>query len=219
MKFPISLFLFCFVLACQPAAQDQKENVSTPMPNKEENKVVLEGATKVIVDDKSQYTDAFLNKLKNAPGIKQVELIEEVMILDGKDTVTFATVPAVDKEFVLSGTDDQLTVTLTGKRTNLTSVEYTLVLDEVDKRKQIIRGQADLSPFFFLGAESDVDDQSQESYFCTEFSAQKDDCYTSIRIGNIEDSADFPLLAKLIKNCNGEIRDIGLDDFPNLRQK
>ena len=75
-------------------------------------------------------------------------------------------------------------------------------------------GQADIISSFFLGTESDEDVKTGEGYFVTEYIERRaKDCHIHIRLGDDNERA------KIIKNCNGKIRDITLDNFKTLRRK
>jgi hypothetical protein len=89
---------------------------------------------------------------------------------------------------------------------------------EFGKASYNYKGQADLNPRFYFGAETDESSLSGISYLSTEFSDSRDSCYTYIRLGREEDSGPY-LLGNIKKNCNGKIQDIGLDNFPTLIEK
>jgi hypothetical protein len=59
------------------------------------------------------------------------------------------------------------------------------------------------------------------SYGVDEYVDMNEDCYTAIRLGNPENFREgkAQLLGKLIKNCNGKIREIELDNFPTFIEK
>ncbi len=195
---------------------DKKTNGVKEEPN------AIESETKKLADisiaDEAQYSPEFVSQIRSFGGIEQIDLEGNLVILDQKDSIQFPEIPRLNKSYTLKGKEGNLSLSMTVKRVNYTSVEYKIEMNELGKSNKSEMGLAHLSGFFFLGSESDVDDQTEESYFCTEFSVAKDPCHLSIRIGNIEDSPDQALLAKVIKNCNGEIRDIDLDNFPTLRE-
>ncbi|WP_299436109.1 hypothetical protein [uncultured Aquimarina sp.] len=178
-----------------------------------------ESFTEFFFDNEHLYSSTFISKLRSAKRMKKIEFTEDVMILNEEDTVQFPEFPKIDKRSVLTGRKDDLAIALTIKRINYTSIEYRIEMVEFGKSNKMENGIADLGIYFFLGSESDTDQRSNVGYFSTEYSNYKDSCYTKIRIGNIDDSPEKPLLAKIVKNCNGEIKNIDLDNFPNLREK
>jgi hypothetical protein len=122
--------------------------------------------------------------------------------------------PALGEQRVYSGREGDLAVALTVKRVNYTTVAYKIEMVEFGKSSHNQSGQADMVSSFFLGTESDEDVQTGEGYFVTEYIESRDkDCYTHIRLGDDNERA------KIIKTCNGKIRDITLDNFKTLRRK
>ena len=151
--------------------------------------------------------------------MKRVELKKGMMILNLIDSIYFPEVPKLNQRINFTGRKENLAIALTVKRINYTSIEYRLEMVEFGKANKTTNGIADLGVFFFLGSETDKYELTNEGYFSTEYLTEKDSCYLNIRIGNLEDSIDKPLLAKIIKNCNGELMDIDLNNFPTLREK
>lgn len=186
---------------------------------KESNPIVETNTTEMIVDDESKYSEKFYGGLKSYKGMETIELIGGEMILDKKDSISFPEIPTINKMLKFTGRKEDLAIALTLERINYTSIKYELEMVEFGKSSKIENGIADLGSFFFLGSESDTDEIKNINYLSTEFSSEIGSCYTNIRIGNVENSMNKPLLVKLVKNCNGEIRNIDLDNFPALREK
>ncbi len=89
---------------------------------------------------------------------------------------------------------------------------------EFGKTSEKFEGQATIVPIFYWGSESDENPKTGVSYPVAEYlDFQDEECYMSIRLGKDEKSPY--LLGHLIKNCNGEIRDIKLDDFTIFIEK
>ncbi len=233
MKNKLLLFLgVIFFCACQSNTSSNQKDPK-PKPGKEtdlkgtieteETVQVIESETKklaaIFIEDESQYSSEFISKIRSFGGIERVDLKGDLVILDQGDSIQFPQIPKVNERYTLTGKEGDLAIAITVKRINYTSLEYKIEMNEFGKSSKSEIGLAELSPFFFLGSESDMDDRTEESYFCTEFSAVHDSCHLSIRIGNMEDSPEQALLGKLIKNCNDKIRDIDLDNFPTLREK
>jgi hypothetical protein len=170
----------------------------------------------MFIKDSSDYSISFLNAMIES-GMDNVSLVDSFLILGPTDTVTFPQIPTVGKMTVLTAKKGELAIALTIERINQTTIDFKLEMIEFGKASYHYKGQADLSPRFYFGAETDESSLSGISYLSTEFSSSQDSCYTSIRIG-IEDSRPY-LLGKIKKNCNGKIMDIGLDNFPTLVEK
>lgn len=174
--------------------------------------VIIEGKT-------ADYSARFIEGLKSNAGFQKFVLRDSLLIINDEETAVFPGEPETGRLIVLKGKKDLISITLIVKKINYTTVEYKVEIVEPGKKSHIQKGEADISSSFFLGAESDESDTGQ-SYFVTEFSDQRnDDCYTYIRLGYEEETPKARLLGKLIKTCNGSIRDISLDDFPVLTEQ
>ena len=136
-----------------------------------------------------------------------------MLLINGKDTAYFPETPKIGKQIILTGRKGNLAISLTVKRINYTTVDYKIEMVEFGKSSHNSSGQAEIISSFFLGAESNDDEKSGESYFVTEYIDRENDCYTHIRLGDETD------LVKIIKNCNGKIKDITLDNFTTLHRK
>ncbi len=85
---------------------------------------------------------------------------------------------------------------------------------EFGKANHTQTGQADNSSGFFFGPESNIDKQTGVGYFVTEYTDNRaKNCATQIRIGDENE------LAQIIKYCNGNIKDITLENFTTLHKK
>lgn len=171
----------------------------------------------IYVKDSSDYSMSFLNAMKES-GMDNVSLVDSFLILNRTDTVVFPQIPKVGKKTILTAKKDNLAIALRIKRINQTTIDYKIEMVEFGKASYNYKGQADLIPRFYFGAETDESSLSGFSYLSTEFSINQDSCYTYIRLGREENSGKY-LLGKIIKNCNGKIRDIDLDNFPTLIEK
>jgi hypothetical protein len=166
----------------------------------------------IVVKNKADYSDEFMQGLKEL-GYNRIQLIDSLLIIDNKDTVIFSQTPKIGEQRVYTGRQDDLAIALTVKRTNYTTVDYKIEMVEFGKTSHNQNGRADLIPSFFLGAESNEDEQTGDGYFVTQYSDNREnDCYTHIRLG------DEDKIAKIIKNCNGKIKDITLGNFTTLYQ-
>jgi hypothetical protein len=169
-------------------------------------------ATEIIVKNKADYSENFIKGLQKF-GYKKIELIDSFLIIDQKDTVTFSMAQRIGEQIVYTGRQGNLAIALTITRMNYTTIDYKVEMVEFGKANHNESGQADIRSGFFLGAESNDDERTGEAYFVTEYINNKTkDCYTSIRL-----SDDY--LGKIIKDCNGKIKDITLDNFTSLYRK
>lgn len=169
--------------------------------------------TEIVVKNKADYSEKFIQGLKEL-GYKKFELIDSLLIIDNKDTVTFSQTPKIGEQRVYTGKQDNLAIAVTIKRINYTTVDYKIEMVEFGKTSHNQTGQSDIISSFFLGAESNEDERTGEGYFVTEYiDNRENNCYTHIRLGDENE------LAKIIKNCNGKIKDITLDNFTTLHRK
>lgn len=198
------ILLFSTAASCQTTSSDKVDAQSA-------------NNNSMFVKDSSDYSLKFLNELSES-GMKDVSLVDSFMILGERDTISFPKIPKIGKRCVLTAKKGELAIALTIKRVNQTSIDYKIEMVEFGKANFTSEGQADLKPHFYFGSESDENSLTGNSYFSTEFSNNRDSCYTYIRLGREEDSSPY-LLGKINKNCNGEIKDVELGNFPTLIEK
>jgi hypothetical protein len=169
--------------------------------------------TEIVIKNKADYSEHFVKGLKEL-GFQKIELIDSLLIIDNKDTVLFSDTPKIGEARVYTGKQGNLAIAVTVKRSNYTTVDYQIEMVEFGKTSHTQSGQADIISSFFFGPESNINEQTGEGYFVTEYTDNRaDNCATQIRIGDEND------LAKIIKYCNGEIKDITLDNFTTLHKK
>lgn len=171
----------------------------------------------IYIKDSSDYSIHFIKEMKRL-GMHHISLVDSFMIVKQIDTLKFPQTPKIGTETTLTARKDDLAVALHITRVNQTTITYKIEMVEFGKASYNYEGEADLNPHFYLGAETDENSQTGISYLSTQFSDSQDSCYTYIRLGTEDDSGGY-LLGKIVKNCNGTIRDIGLDDFPTLIEK
>ncbi len=174
---------------------------------------------KLILDDTTQYSTTFVQELRVNKQVHTLELHQDTMILNQKDTILFPTIPILNRPIVLTARKDDLAIALTVKRINFTSVAYRIEMVEFGKASKVENGIADLGIFFFLGSEANTDSSTKEGYFATQYGNTNNFCYTYLNFGNLTAHPEKPLLAQLIKNCNGKIQDLNLANFTTLREK
>lgn len=195
-------------------AQVHKNVNSEPVGKKAEKR-----QPEIIVESKSDYSKGFIDGLKEIPHHKKFTLKNNLLIIEDTDTTYFSETPKTGKQFVLTGEKEGLKITVTVKRKNYTTIDYKIDMVGAGELKHSQSGKAEMASEFFIGDESDTSDRSGIGYFSTEFSEiRENDCYTYIRLGYEEETGPY-LLGKLIKNCNGNIHDIDLDNFPMFMEK
>lgn len=209
--------------SCQTKTSDNQKEIksekadliyeSTEQPKLSEE----QNDNSIFIKDSSDYSTNFLKEMKKS-GMKNISLVDSFLILGQTDTVPFPQTPKIGKKTILTAKKDELAIALTIERINQTTINYRLEMVEFGNASFNYDGQAELSPRFHLGAETDESSLSGISYLSTQFSDSQDSCYTYIRLGKEEDSGPY-LLGKLIKNCNGKLRNIDLEDFPTLVEK
>lgn len=169
--------------------------------------------TEIVVKNNAAYSEHFIQGLQEL-GYQKIELIDSLLIIDNKDTVLFSRTPKIGESRVYTGKKGNLAIAVTIKRINYTTVDYRIEMIEFGKANHTQTGQADIISSFFFGPESNINEQTGVGYFVTEYTDNRaNNCATHIRIGDENE------LAKIIKYCNGKIKDITLDNFTTLHQK
>ncbi len=172
----------------------------------------------IVVENKSDYSKKFIEGLKEIP-YKKFALKDNLLIIEDTDTTYFSETPRIGEFITLTGEKKGLKIIINIKRINYTTIDYKIEMFTSGTLKHSQVGQADIASAFFLGDESDTSDKSGVSYYVTEFSElRENDCYTYIRLGYEEGTGSY-LLGKLVKNCNEDIHEIALDNFPTLIEK
>jgi len=207
------------ILNIKSKENKEKQTQKTEIKDKKPITTRPEKLAKLLIDDELQYSKNFISFLRKVNGMEIIEFKGGLMILNQKDSINFPEIPEINKKMVFTGRKQNLTIVLIINRINYTSIEFKLEMVDFGKTSKTETGVADLGGFFFLGSETDTDEITNVSYSSIQYSTTTDSCYTNIRIGNKEDSPEKSLLAKIEKNCNGEIMTINLDNFPNLREK
>lgn len=165
-----------------------------------------------------RYSEKFVNGLVKQP-YDTIVLMEDFMVMGGQDTISFPSIPELNKSVQLVGKKENKAVMIRVLRLNNTSIKYHIELVEFGNSSIEEDGIAELNTSFYLGSEIDISDYSGTAYDATEYTNYKEgDCYTIIRLGYDEDSGGL-MLGKFIKNCNNDIDDITLDYFPTLIEK
>lgn len=202
------IVLFIIVLMIFTNCKNENKTEQTA----KNQQVVSNGNFKI--KNAEDYSADFVEGLKKQ-NLDEVVLEGNSLTIDG-ETIAFPKYPVFGKSTVLVGKKENLTITLTVNRINQTTINYNLTMMENGKGLKKFEGKANISPTFYLGAESDESSISKLMYFVDDYSVMEENCFISIRLGKEEAESGQKLLGKLIKNCNGEFADIDLDNFPNL---
>ncbi len=115
MKTTISyLILFLLILSC-------KTEKIEAQPKKETKKTAT-----VIVKNKADYSQKFINDLEAFKSMGQFELIGNTMLLNTNDTIYFPEQPLFHKKITLTAKKGELAIALHIKRINQVTIEYQL---------------------------------------------------------------------------------------------
>ncbi len=144
---------------------------------------------------------------------KPVEMMPNQIVVDGQP-INFPGVPKRNRLYHFKGSKDNTTYSLDAVRVNYSTVKFLLEITRDGKSAERYEGEADINPAFYLGAESDTDDQSGMSYPSYEFSYLKNACTTYLRIG--EDGGTVK--ARISRDCYEDAQDIVLENSPTLRE-
>lgn len=205
------------MVSCQVNDSEQQETIKANAVEKEEEVPILKTESAIFIKDSNDYSARFLAEIAKSEQ-SAISLIDSLLIIEEKDTITFPQVPKIGKSTVLTARKDDIAIGLTIERINQTTIDYRIEMVEYGMASYKFTGRADLSAKFYLGSEMDESSFSGNAYFSAEFCDDRDTCYTCIRLGTEEGSGQY-LLGKLIKNCNEQKRDIELDNFPTLIEK
>ncbi|MFK8101091.1 MAG: hypothetical protein AB8G15_01150 [Saprospiraceae bacterium] len=175
-----------------------------------EQKITL---SKVTVDDPAYYGENFLEELAKINFVPHYDLRDGFMLLGGKDTVFFPLPIEIEEEKNLVGKKDSFNYRLTIRQINYTTAIFKFQKLQLDSLLVDLSGEAAITPGFFLGDESDEDDETGVSYFANEYTYVTDDCQINIRVG----SDDKQIRAKVNRYCEDKSKNITLAECPTLR--
>lgn len=181
----------------------------------ETGEVVRETRTKIILHDDTKYSAEFLTDLAHLGDIKQIELIDSLLIFEKMDTFRFPLDLPENTWFHFFAIKNGLTYALDLKQVNFTTLSFNLEQRRSGQVVDQLTGKAHLNAGFFLGSESDEDDQTGISYFSNDYYFEDEKCSLNIRLGYDEGLKKV----KLSKTCATGQFDIDLDDCPVLLEK
>lgn len=169
----------------------------------------------VFIEDESKYGKAFIDELVAVNYEQTIKLTDNYMIV-GPDTLIFPDPLPLNTSKVFKADKDNKHYELTITRTNLTNINFKFELS--DNKKKVLHtetGEGVLGSLFFLGAESDEDNRTQEAYDVLEYRSTKDDCFFSARI---ESENVAGQRAKVSFGCSDISKPaIGLEESPVLK--
>jgi hypothetical protein len=161
----------------------------------------------VITKDSTKYSKRFLKSLREQGYGTKFELIDDTIITDNKYRSGFAQFLPEKKDVFLKGQKKGRRYEIKLKRVNYSTISYDFTFTDENGNVIKEKGQADKSPNFMLGSESDEDDNGG-GYFCSEYYSVDNDCL-AVRIG----LRDKKIVAK-IKGCGDKLT---LENSPTLR--
>ncbi len=170
----------------------------------------------VVIKDPTQYSRAFIQKLKAFDYSSHYELRDSMLIIGRLDTAWFPTDLPLEKERILTGVKAGKEYRLAVRRISYTTVSYELKVFRSGKLYSAYKGLADLEPGFFLGAETDEDERTGSAYLSTEYYSRTNHCDLALRIG-INDQSQ--LCARVKAGCADTAKNIALSDCPTLYSK
>ena len=209
--------LFCLLILLGSCKNEKTSTVETEQKTIEtvEEDTIPNLIKKLTIKNPADYDADFIKKLRQQP-FGEVVLDGNLFIEDGQE-MSFSSYPELNEKITLTGKKDNLVITITVMRINQTSIEYNIGMVEIGKSSYEAKGEATISSTFFMGSETDENSHTGMSYGADEYIDSEEDCQTSIRLG--KESENGALLGKLIKNCNGVLRSIDLEDFPTLLEQ
>jgi hypothetical protein len=213
MKQTLYILTFALsLLSCHNRTTESKADTRTT--GNLQNVSTIKQVQNIYIKDKSQYDPTLIEGLSEYKD--PIKLIDNYILI-GKDTVYFPEDIQLSKNTIFKGTKDLKNFLLTITRTNLTSLNYNFQLFNKDtKLINSKSGKATLGALFFLGSETDEDDETGEEYLSFEYRDNSPDCSFAIRIGERDDNGK--LRAKIILYCkDNKSKNIDLDDNPTLR--
>ena len=171
---------------------------------------------RLYIKDKLQYTEEFIENVRGQQLPEKIWLIDSAMIV-GKDTAIFPTILKPGKLYTFKGKQGRNMYVLTAIRINYSSVDYDFSLTENGMTKYLNKGQATISPRFYIAAENDSDEEEGDNYGAVEYIKEESGCFFTIRIG-LDKDGKGRLRAKISSACQDKSKnDVALNDCPVMR--
>lgn len=170
----------------------------------------------ISIDDREQYSEEFINELdsKFESLYKSIELEDNLLIFDKRDTMYFPEEPLLEEIYTLKANNKMWLSELTIERINQTSIKFNVDFTDRLGYKISEKGIATLSPSFILGSESD--DIKGEVYYQV-YVHRNGNRNIAIRLG-VEKGTENLLIGRIqiagIERCSI----IETDRLPNYRE-
>ncbi|MFY9309240.1 MAG: hypothetical protein WAQ28_09370 [Bacteroidia bacterium] len=206
-------FLLLFVTALWGCSSGSQKN-SDATAETDSGRSFKQG--NIDVTDESKYAASFIDELVAAKYEQPVKLTGDYLIA-GTDTISFPTDLALNKLTIFVGNQDNRHYTLEITRINNTSVDFKFELTDNDKTLYSQAGEATLGALFFLGAESD-EDENQEAYEVIQYTMNDSasNCFFSARVET--GAAKGKQRAKVSYGCNDTSKPaLALEEGPVLK--
>ena len=182
----------------------------TALSQEEQFIKISNGSVSILVKDTSDYSAEYINELLNWRLSDTYILNQDSLIVSrGFEYGLFDTGLKENKKYSFEGTNEEMTINLDVRRVNFSTIEYQIEITKGDV-SETLTGTAH-GGVSILGAESDEDDKTGASYFCSEYSNNWKHSSVLLRIDS-EDSDK----AKVI--VSGGL-DVTLNSCPTLRLK
>ncbi len=139
----------------------------------------------LFVKDTSDYSKEYLEELLNWDLSKTYTLNRDTLIVNGGFGYgLFDTGLKKDRPYIFKGANDLMTINLVATRVNFSTIEYQIELKK-GSELNTFNGKAH-GGVSILGSESDTDDKTGESYFCSEYSSNWKHSKVIVRIDSEE---------------------------------
>lgn len=149
----------------------------------------------ISIEDREQYSEEFINELdsKFESLYKSIDLEDNLLILDKRDTIYFPEKPKMEEIYTLKANNKMWLSELTVERVNQTSIKFNVAFTDRLGYKIAEKGVATLSPSFILANKSD--DINGEVYYLV-YVHRDGNRNIAIRLG-IEEGTDNLLIGRI----------------------
>jgi hypothetical protein len=165
---------------------------------------ITQNSTTIFVNDTSDYSKDYLEELMAWDLSTTYTLNRDTLFVNGGFGYgLFDTGIEKDKQYTFSGSNDLMAITLVVIRINFSTIEYQV---EIKKDNEITTfyGEAH-GGVSILGSESDTDNMTGESYFCSEYYSNWKHPKVTLRIDSEENNRAkviiYDSLEITLKNC------------------
>lgn len=185
----IYLLIFSLLISCNTSIES--DNNTKELPRYKNDKVI---------GDITQYDSMFVSEISSYNGLQAI--IDSYIIVDN-DTVRFPQDIPLQKQLIFKGGKGGYTSTLILNRINYTTISYSFSIMDAGKGTTIYKkGNAVLTPMFFLASEVDEDDITGDAYGSTEYADKKNE--TFIRIEILSDNSNPQRASVIFANASND---------------